>query len=114
MSKYCRNDDLSSEDRVSSRSELDPDLLITHDSEYQISDLTKQLTSCQTRIQKVQTFHELLNDKLDKQEKRIELIYSLAESIDSHYTSRLSDILTRLSANEELDKSSISRCCVIY
>ncbi len=105
---------MNSADRKSSKSELDADSMPTHDYEYQISDLTQQLTYCQTRLQKVQTFHEKLSDKLDNQEKRIELLYSLAQSIDSHYTSRLSDLIPRLSASEELDKSSISRCCIIY
>ena len=114
MSKYCRNEDQNSADRVSIQSELDADSVPTHDFENQISNLTQQLTFCQARFQKVQKFNEILSEKLDRQEKRIELLYSVAHSIDSHYTSRLSDILTRLSASEELDKSSISRCCVIY
>lgn len=114
MSKYCRNEDQDSVEKISIQSELDADSVPTQNFESQVSELTQQLTFCQARFQKVQKFHEMLSEKLEKQEKRIELLYSVAHSIDSHYTSRLSDILPRLSASEELDKSSISRCCVIY
>ena len=65
MSKYCRKEDQKTAVRVSIESELDADLVPTHDFENQVSNLTQQLTFCQARFQKVQKFNEILKEKLE-------------------------------------------------
>lgn len=80
----------------------------------ELSELTQQLKHAQSRLQKVQKFHELLDERLSKQDIKIELLSSMTRSIQQNLILSISELSNSVSISKSFDRRSKSKCCIIY